>query len=334
MTRGPLNQMELQNTPMTVQLGQGVRIQLANAIIETGNVGATIQFGSLDFPAAVVRTVVVPVSDMNTGKPARRLHPFGAPTHRTHLPAQRPAAKEPSRRTSVFERLSQSEVPTIKRTLAGGRISVVSIESSAFAVSIWSGECQISFFLLSRCFDLVRRTLDSFFALYSLFRSGQMELQNTPMTVQLGQGVRIQLANAIIETGNVGATIQFGSLDFPAAVARTVVVPVSDMNTGKPARRLHPFGAPTHRTHLPAQRPAAEEPSRRTSVFERLSQSEVPTIKRTLAGGRISVVTANTTSRPTGLSLPREYDPETSTSGGRLTRRQRIKRNAELWAQQ
>ncbi|KAL0903440.1 hypothetical protein M5K25_027821 [Dendrobium thyrsiflorum] len=162
----------------------------------------------------------------------------------------------------------------------------------------------------------------------------KMELQNTPMTVQLGQGARIQLTNAIIETGNVGATIQFGSLDFPAVVARTTVVPVSDMNTGKPARRLHPSGAPTHRMHLPAQRPAAEELSRRTSVFERLSQSEVPTIKRTLTGGIISVVTANTTSRPTGLSVPREYDPETSSSGGRLTRRQRRKRNAELRAQQ
>ncbi|KAL0904462.1 hypothetical protein M5K25_026579 [Dendrobium thyrsiflorum] len=162
----------------------------------------------------------------------------------------------------------------------------------------------------------------------------QMERHNTPMTVQLGQGARIQLANAIIETGNVGATIQFGSLDFPAVVARTAVAPVSDMDTGKPARRLHPSGAPTRRTHLPAQRPIVEEPSRRTSVFERLSQSEVPTIKRTLNGGRISVVTANTTSRTTGLSAPREYDPETSSSRGRLTRRQRRKRNAELRAQQ
>ncbi|KAL0913885.1 hypothetical protein M5K25_017377 [Dendrobium thyrsiflorum] len=127
----------------------------------------------------------------------------------------------------------------------------------------------------------------------------QMELQNTPMTVQLGQGARIQLANAIIDTGNAGATIQFGSLDFPAVVARTAVVPVNDMNTGRPARRPHSAEASARHAHLSAPRATtAQNPRRRISVFERLSQ------------------------------------PEASSSGERLTRRQRRKRNAELRAQQ
>ncbi|KAL0904316.1 hypothetical protein M5K25_026408 [Dendrobium thyrsiflorum] len=43
----------------------------------------------------------------------------------------------------------------------------------------------------------------------------EMDLHNFAFSVQLGRGARIQLANAIIETGNTGATIQFGNVDFP-----------------------------------------------------------------------------------------------------------------------
>ncbi|KAL0917873.1 hypothetical protein M5K25_012974 [Dendrobium thyrsiflorum] len=163
----------------------------------------------------------------------------------------------------------------------------------------------------------------------------QMELQNTPMTVQLGQGARIQLANAIIDTGNAGATIQFGSLDFPAVVARTAVVPVNDMNTGRPARRPHSAEASARHAHLSApQATTAQDPRRRISIFERLSQPEAPATKRIVTGGRISVVTANTTTLPTGSPASGNNNVETSSSGGRLTRRQRRKRNAELRAQQ
>ncbi|PKU61262.1 hypothetical protein MA16_Dca029011 [Dendrobium catenatum] len=51
-------------------------------------------------------------------------------------------------------------------------------------------------------------------------------------------------------------------------------------------------------------------------------------------GGRVSVVTTNTTPLPTRLSAPEKYDAEASSSGGRPTRRQRRKKNAELRAQQ
>ncbi|KAL0917856.1 hypothetical protein M5K25_012957 [Dendrobium thyrsiflorum] len=162
-----------------------------------------------------------------------------------------------------------------------------------------------------------------------------MELQNTPMTVQLGQGARIQLANATIETGNAGATIQFGSLDFPAIVARAAVVPVNDMNTGRPTMRPHSTETSARRAHPSAPRAtAAQDPRRRISVFERLSQSEAPATKRVVTGGRVSVVTANTTTLPTGSPASGNNNVETSSSGGRLTRRQRRKRNAELRAQQ
>ncbi|KAH0468949.1 hypothetical protein IEQ34_002181 [Dendrobium chrysotoxum] len=183
-------------------------------------------------------------------------------------------------------------------------------------------------------------------------RADKMDLQNTAFTVQLGRGASIQLANAMITTGNTGATIQFGSVDFPAVVARTAAVPMNDANSERPARRLYPAGAPTRHAYLPAQRPtteattrrthlpasrtttAAENPRKRTSVFERLSQPEAPIAKRVVTGGRISVVTANTTSLPNGLPTPRKNDAEASSSGGRLTRRQRRKKNAEMRAQQ
>ncbi|KAL0928798.1 hypothetical protein M5K25_000721 [Dendrobium thyrsiflorum] len=64
-------------------------------------------------------------------------------------------------------------------------------------------------------------------------RSTRYPWTKQPMATDKDPSVRIQLANAIIETGNTGATIQFGSLGFPAIVARTVVVPVNNMNTGK-----------------------------------------------------------------------------------------------------
>ncbi|KAL0910789.1 hypothetical protein M5K25_018877 [Dendrobium thyrsiflorum] len=161
-----------------------------------------------------------------------------------------------------------------------------------------------------------------------------MELQNTPMTVQLGQGARIQLANAIIETENAGATIQFGSVDFPAITARTASILANGRNTEGLARRLNSTEAPTRRVHLPAPRPTTEQPRRKVSVFERLSQSEAPTAKRVVSGGRISMMAANTITLPTWLSAPGRYDAEASSSGGRLTRRQRRKKNAELRAQQ
>ncbi|KAL0903776.1 hypothetical protein M5K25_028179 [Dendrobium thyrsiflorum] len=163
----------------------------------------------------------------------------------------------------------------------------------------------------------------------------QMELQNTPMTVQLGQGARIQLANAVINTGSSGATIQFGSVDFPAVVARTAATSAYGTDFERPARRPHSAETSARSAHLSASRvTVTQEPRRRISVFERISQPEAPATKRIVTGGRISVMTANTTTLPTGSPASGNNNVETSSSGGRLTRRQRRKRNAELRAQQ
>ncbi|KAH0454940.1 hypothetical protein IEQ34_016864 [Dendrobium chrysotoxum] len=148
----------------------------------------------------------------------------------------------------------------------------------------------------------------------------EIDLQNTSFTVQLGRGASILLANAMITIGNTGATIQFGSVDFPAVVARTTAVPANDANSEKLARRLHPARAPTRRAHLsvqrptiktfahcvhlPAQLPVAENPQKRVSVFERLSPPEAPATKRVVTGGRIFVMTTNTTSLSKGLPAP------------------------------
>ncbi|KAL0920551.1 hypothetical protein M5K25_009693 [Dendrobium thyrsiflorum] len=140
-----------------------------------------------------------------------------------------------------------------------------------------------------------------------------MDKQDTPITVHLGRGARIQLANTVINTGSTGATIQFGSVDFSAITARTTVP----------------------RAHLPAPQTTARDiPQGRVSVFARLSQPETLTAKRVVDGRKISVVTANTTALPREIVTSGKYDAEASSSGGKLNRRQRRKRNAELRAQQ
>ncbi|KAL0910275.1 hypothetical protein M5K25_021240 [Dendrobium thyrsiflorum] len=141
----------------------------------------------------------------------------------------------------------------------------------------------------------------------------RMDKQDTPITVHLGRGARIQLANTVINTGSTGATIQFGSVDFSAITARTTVP----------------------RAHLPAPQITARDiPQGRISVFERLSQPETLTAKRVVDGRKVSVVTADTTALPRETVTSGIYDAEASSSGGKLNRRQRRKRNAELRAQQ
>ncbi|KAL0918678.1 hypothetical protein M5K25_010701 [Dendrobium thyrsiflorum] len=140
-----------------------------------------------------------------------------------------------------------------------------------------------------------------------------MDKQDTPITVHLGRGARIQLANTVINTGSTGATIQFGSVDFSAITARTTL----------------------SRAHLPAPQTTTREiPQGRISVFERLSQPETLTAKRVVDGRKVSVVTADTTALPRETVTSGIYDAEASSSGGKLNRRQRRKRNAELRAQQ
>ncbi|KAL0921414.1 hypothetical protein M5K25_008481 [Dendrobium thyrsiflorum] len=180
------------------------------------------------------------------------------------------------------------------------------------------------------------KAMEPFFSvLLSALFLGEMELQNTPMTVQLGQGARIQLANAVINAGSSGATIQFGSVDFPAVVARTAATSAYGTDFERPARRPHSVETSARSAHLSAPRvTVTQEPRRRISVFERISQPEAPATKRIVTGGRISVVTANTTTLPTGSPASGNNNVETSSSGGRLTRRQRRKRNAEPRAQQ
>ncbi|KAL0903414.1 hypothetical protein M5K25_027793 [Dendrobium thyrsiflorum] len=163
----------------------------------------------------------------------------------------------------------------------------------------------------------------------------QMDLQNTAFIVQLGCGANIQLANAVINTGSSGATIQFGSVDFPAVVARTAATSAYGTDSEKTARRPHSAEISARSAHLSAPRVTiTQDPRRRISVFERISQPEAPATKRIVTGGRISVVTANTATRPTGMSVPGKNNAEASSSGERLTRRQRRKMNAKLRAQQ
>ncbi|KAL0910033.1 hypothetical protein M5K25_020960 [Dendrobium thyrsiflorum] len=167
-----------------------------------------------------------------------------------------------------------------------------------------------------------------------------MELQNTPFTVQLGRGASIQLANAVINTGNSEATIRFGSLEFSAATAMAAAVPIYGINvqghTARPnsaetyARRVNSMQQP--RAARIATAKAVQQ--NRTSVFERLSQPELSTVKKTDVKQKTLPILSSVITLPTEPFVPGRHDHEASSSGGKLSRRQRRKLNAKLRAQQ
>ncbi|KAL0920707.1 hypothetical protein M5K25_009869 [Dendrobium thyrsiflorum] len=167
-----------------------------------------------------------------------------------------------------------------------------------------------------------------------------MELQNTPFTVQLGRGASIQLANAVINTGNSEATIRFGSLEFSAATAKAAAVPVHGITV--PGHTARPNSAETYARRVNSvQQPRATRiatakavQQNRTSVFERLSHPEVSTVKRTDIKQKTLPILSRVVTLPTEPFVPRRHDHEASSSGGRLSRRQRRKLNAKLRAQQ
>ncbi|KAL0907095.1 hypothetical protein M5K25_025638 [Dendrobium thyrsiflorum] len=168
----------------------------------------------------------------------------------------------------------------------------------------------------------------------------EMELQNTPFTVQLGRGASIQLANAVINTGNSEATIRFGSLEFSAATAKAAAVPVHGITV--PGHTARPNSAETYARRVNSvQQPRATRiatakavQQNRTSVFERLSHPEVSTVKRTDIKQKTLPILSSIITLPTEPFVPGRHDHEASSSGGKLSRRQRRKLNAKLRAQQ
>ncbi|KAL0903975.1 hypothetical protein M5K25_026041 [Dendrobium thyrsiflorum] len=134
--------------------------------------------------------------------------------------------------------------------------------------------------------------------------------ENTPFTVQLGRGASIQLANAVINTGNSEATIRFGSLEFPVATAMATAPRAVRTATAKAVQQ------------------------NRTSVFERLSHPKVSTVKKTDIKQKTLPILSSVVTLPTEPFVPGRHDHEASSSGGRLSRRQRRKLNAKLRAQQ
>ncbi|KAL0920248.1 hypothetical protein M5K25_009369 [Dendrobium thyrsiflorum] len=167
-----------------------------------------------------------------------------------------------------------------------------------------------------------------------------MELQNTPFTVQLGRGASIQLANAVINTGDSEATIRFGSLEFSAATAKAAAVPIHGITVqGHSAR---PISTEIHARRVNSvQQPRAARTAtakvvqqNRTSVFERLSHPEVLTVKRTDVKQKTLPILSSVITLPTEPFVPGRHDHEASSSGEKLSRRQRRKLNAKLRAQQ
>ncbi|KAL0911372.1 hypothetical protein M5K25_019508 [Dendrobium thyrsiflorum] len=167
-----------------------------------------------------------------------------------------------------------------------------------------------------------------------------MELQNTPFTVQLGRGASIQLANAVINTGNSEATIRFGSLEFSAATAMAAAVPIHGITVQGHSARPNSAETYARRAYSVQQQQAARTATtkvvqqNRTSVFERLSHPEVSTVKKTDIKQKTLPILSSVITLPTEPFVPGRHDHEASSSGGKLTRRQRRKLNAKLRAQQ
>ncbi|KAL0927573.1 hypothetical protein M5K25_001756 [Dendrobium thyrsiflorum] len=86
-----------------------------------------------------------------------------------------------------------------------------------------------------------------------------MDLQNSAFSVQLGHGTRIQLANAIFETGNSETTIQFGSVDFLVVAAKAAAASTHDVNSEGPARRPRSIETSTRHAHLSAPQATTTE---------------------------------------------------------------------------
>ncbi|KAL0926150.1 hypothetical protein M5K25_004543 [Dendrobium thyrsiflorum] len=170
--------------------------------------------------------------------------------------------------------------------------------------------------------------------------SVRMELQNTAFTVQLGRGASIQLANAVINTGDSEATIRFGSLEFPVATAMATAVPVHGITV--PGHTARPDSAETYARcaysvqQLQAARTATAKvvQQNRTSVFARLSHPEVSTVKKTDIKQKTLPILSSVITLPNEPFVSGRHDHEASSSGGRLSRRQKRKLNAELRARQ
>ncbi|KAL0905910.1 hypothetical protein M5K25_024359 [Dendrobium thyrsiflorum] len=161
---------------------------------------------------------------------------------------------------------------------------------------------------------------------------------NTPFTVQLGRGASIQLANAVINTGDSEATIRFGSLEFHASTAMAAAVPVHGITV--PGHTARSNSAKTYaRRAYSVQQPRADRTAtakvvqrNRTSVFERLSHPKVSTIKKTDVKQKTLPILSIVITLPNEHFVPGRHDHEASSSRGRLSRRQRRKLNAELRA--
>ncbi|KAL0926135.1 hypothetical protein M5K25_004529 [Dendrobium thyrsiflorum] len=168
----------------------------------------------------------------------------------------------------------------------------------------------------------------------------RMELQNTPFTVQLGRGASIQLANAVINTGDSEPTIRFGSLEFPAATVMAAAVPIHGITVQGHTARSNSAETYARRVNSVQQARATRIATakavqqNRTSVFERLSQPELSTVKRTDVKQKTLPILSSVIILPTEPFVPGRHDHEAFSSGGKLSRRQRRKLNAKLRAQQ
>ncbi|KAL0909239.1 hypothetical protein M5K25_020087 [Dendrobium thyrsiflorum] len=144
-----------------------------------------------------------------------------------------------------------------------------------------------------------------------------MELQNTPFIVQLGRGASIQLANAVINTGNSEATIRFGSLEFPVATAIATAVPVHGITVSGHTARPNSAEIHARRVNSVQQLQAARTATakvvqqNRTSVFERLSHPEVSTVKKTDIKQKTLPILSSVVTLPTEPFQPLHVHPST-----------------------
>ncbi|XP_028556337.1 uncharacterized protein LOC110111648 [Dendrobium catenatum] len=116
----------------------------------------------------------------------------------------------------------------------------------------------------------------------TLVADDNVNVNNTHTTIHDSSSppsaISLNFKKRAAKTGNTGATIHFGGLEFSAAIAKAAAVPVYGINSEEPSERSYS-----------ARTTARSAAQGRISVFERLSQPEILTAKRVVDGRKISM---------------------------------------------
>ncbi|KAL0919158.1 hypothetical protein M5K25_011232 [Dendrobium thyrsiflorum] len=143
------------------------------------------------------------------------------------------------------------------------------------------------------------------------------------MTVKLGEGAKVQFPEAILNTGYVGATIQFGT--------------ISEVMQFQQFLSENTVSAPTVEgaAKKPAVEAVNEKAPKRASMFTRLSiaSAPAPAVQKKISDPKLKPAIVNSTGQNIiSEEVPAEYVTEIADASSKLSRKARRKANARLRA--